>query len=128
MYKNTNNTEHVNTINEVIEVLHTSGWNHTSLKGRLEELKNDVLETDIFRDKNTFRMEISMLELTLSILYRLNAELVHNFKEDQDNEEIQKILFSIKNTYEYINNKVKSKTWHEEEDEALTDEEEENQE
>ncbi len=66
--------------------------------------------------KNSQRMEISMLELTLSILYRLNAEVVHDFNEDEDNEETQKILFSIKNTYEYINNKLKSKTWHEEEE------------
>lgn len=67
-------------------------------------------------ERNSQRMEISMLELTLSILYRLNAEIVTDFNEDEDNEETQKILFSIKNTYEYINNKLKSKTWHEEEE------------
>ena len=72
--------------------------------------------TDKNWKKNALRMEVALMELALSILYELNDEIVENFKEDEDNEETQKILFSIKNTYEYINNRLKLKTWHEEEE------------
>lgn len=35
---------HIDTIDEAIEVLHTSGYNYTSLKARLEDLKAEILE------------------------------------------------------------------------------------
>lgn len=36
---------HIDTIDEAIEVLHTSGYNHTSLKFRLEQIKAKMLES-----------------------------------------------------------------------------------
>ena len=36
---------HIDTIDEAIEVLHTSGYNFTSLKFRLEQIKAKMLES-----------------------------------------------------------------------------------
>lgn len=39
------NQKHIETLDEVIDVLHTSGYNYTSLKARLEDLKAEILES-----------------------------------------------------------------------------------
>lgn len=40
----TNTKKHIDTLDEVIEVLHQSDYNYTSLKRRLTELKAEILE------------------------------------------------------------------------------------
>lgn len=55
------NKKHIDTIDEVIEVLHTSGYNYTSLKNRLEQLKAEILEQQKRETQNS-KQELYLFE------------------------------------------------------------------